>query len=217
MDEAKTEVKEEIRQSRLIRKSTVQELAKRKRRRKKWRQAAQEALVDKEVEAMERKEKTKRRDAGDKERDNESLVKMSEYTVPIEPNYCLWAWILIPVLLGTSLIPLLMASAITTISTDTAYTVARGSLSRFAAVEFCLQRNMRLPLPTAANDTVSTMSEYWIRVENDGSQWVDSDTEATVAFTNWNGDTSKDFGVVNTETGVWFSYDSDHLTRTVCI
>ena len=45
MDDAKTEVKEEIRQSRLIRKSTVQELAKKKKRRKKWREAAQETLV----------------------------------------------------------------------------------------------------------------------------------------------------------------------------
>ena len=45
MDEAKTEVKEEIRQSRLIRKSTIQELAKKKKRRKQWREAAQETLV----------------------------------------------------------------------------------------------------------------------------------------------------------------------------
>ena len=52
MDDAKTEVKEEIRQSRLIRKSTVQELAKKKKRRKKWREAAQETLVGCGVEKL---------------------------------------------------------------------------------------------------------------------------------------------------------------------
>ena len=81
--------------------------------------------------------------------------KMSEYSIPAEPSY-FWAWVLIPVLLGTSLIPLLLAPGLTTL-TKSAYTVARGSLTRFAAVEFCQQHNMSLPLPTNANDTVSKM------------------------------------------------------------
>merc|ERR1712106_884554 len=162
MDDAKTEVKEEIRQSRLIRKSTVQELAKKKKRRKKWREAAQETLVEKEVDKINETEKaktevTKTSDSGDKniEIDKESLAKISKKTVPTEPC-SLWAWILIPVLLGTSLIPLLMTPEVT-ISTNSAYTVARGSLNRFAAIEFCEQQNMRLPLPTSANDTISPM------------------------------------------------------------
>ena len=63
MNEAKDEVKEEVRRSKLIRRSQIQNLAARKRAKKreaarsKWRGAVQETLVDVEIEKEEREEK----------------------------------------------------------------------------------------------------------------------------------------------------------------
>ena len=63
MNEAKDEVKEEVRRSKLIRRSQIQNLAARKRAKKreaarsKWRGAVQETLVDVEIERAELEEK----------------------------------------------------------------------------------------------------------------------------------------------------------------